>query len=258
MADTVQGIILRQTKTAAGGRRMLEIFTDRYGKVSASSYPERKGKKRTDLAIRPFTLGEYSFLSGRGSFRIEHAEAVRSYFGIGEEPDRFLAASFVLELTDRSFPENEPSGETFELLRDFLTVIEHRKRGFLTPVLAYEIHLLSILGIFPVMNRCVVCGEPLRPENSAGFGILEGGMLCGDCLRKIQESTGAQLIYNADFGIITAIEYFAGHPMKAFQTLTLERTKAKNIQKAVREYFAYYLEIGALRSDSALRNLENV
>lgn len=58
MYAETEGIVLKQIKIP-GGRRMLVIFTKRYGKISAGTYISEKGKNRAALALRPFTYGRY-------------------------------------------------------------------------------------------------------------------------------------------------------------------------------------------------------
>ena len=59
-----EGIILRQVK-AASGRRMLLVFTKKYGKISAGSDISEKGRGKAALALRPFTYGQYEFFKNR-------------------------------------------------------------------------------------------------------------------------------------------------------------------------------------------------
>ena len=53
-----EGIIFRQVK-ATGGRRMILLFTKKYGKISAGSNINEKGRTKSALAMRPFTYGTY-------------------------------------------------------------------------------------------------------------------------------------------------------------------------------------------------------
>ena len=130
------GIIFRQTKTASG-RRMILLFTAKYGKLSVGTSMTEKGKSRSSLALRPFTYGNYQIFQGRNYYNLDRAETIRSYYGIGEDIDKYMAAAYILELTEKVVPEEAAQPGVFHLLIGFLEELEQRKKQHLTLVLAY-------------------------------------------------------------------------------------------------------------------------
>ncbi len=70
----------------------------------------------------------------------------KSFFRIGEDVDKYMQASFVLELTEKMVPEDLPQPRLFNLLIDFLDAMESREKRHETLVLAYEVKALAILG----------------------------------------------------------------------------------------------------------------
>ena len=173
-----EGIIFRQTKMVQG-RRMILLFTKKYGKISVGSNIGDKGRSRTALALRPFTFGNYQIYEGRNYYELDRADAVTNYYGIGEDLDRYAAAAYALELTEKVVPEGFPQPQVFDLLICFLEVLEQRKRKCETLLLAYEVKLLDVLGVFPVLDTCISCGKTSFAP--AAFSIKDGGVLCGDC-----------------------------------------------------------------------------
>ena len=107
MTLETEGIIFRQTKMVQG-RRMILLFTRKYGKISVGSNVGDKGRSRTALALRPFTFGNYQIYEGRNYYELDRADAVTSYYGIGEDLDRYAAAAYALELTEKVVPEGLP------------------------------------------------------------------------------------------------------------------------------------------------------
>lgn len=107
MYTSTEGIIFRQVK-ATGGRRMILLFTKKYGKISAGSSLSEKGKGKTALAMRPFTYGVYELYKGREYYNLNNAEVRKSYFRIGDDLDKYMQASLVLELTEKMIPEEVP------------------------------------------------------------------------------------------------------------------------------------------------------
>ena len=105
MYTSTEGIVFRQIK-AAGGRRMMLLFTKKYGKISAGSSLSEKGRGKAALALRPFTYGNYELYKGREYYNLNSGEVIRSFFKIGEDLDKYMEASFVLELTEKMIPED--------------------------------------------------------------------------------------------------------------------------------------------------------
>ena len=82
MLTDTEGIVLRQVKTSYG-RRMVLLFSKKYGKISAGTSIAEKGRNRSSLALRPFTYGRYEMFKNRESYNINSADVIRSYYGIG-------------------------------------------------------------------------------------------------------------------------------------------------------------------------------
>ena len=69
MLTDTEGIVLRQTKTSYN-RRMILLFSKKYGKISAGTGIQEKGRGRNSLALRPFTYGRYEIFKNRDSYNI--------------------------------------------------------------------------------------------------------------------------------------------------------------------------------------------
>lgn len=172
-----RGIIFRQVKTT-DMRRMLLIFTEKYGKLSVGTSLPEKNQKHASLALRPFTCGNYSIYKGRNYYNLDRVETLKSFYGIGEDLDKYMAASLALELTEKIVPEEVPQPRIFVLLLDFLNEIELRKQKHTTLLLAFETKLLFALGTFPRLDSCASCGSKERPEF---FSVPDGGVICRRC-----------------------------------------------------------------------------
>ena len=172
-----RGIIFRQVKTT-DMRRMLLIFTEKCGKLSVGTSLPEKNQKHASLALRPFTCGNYSIYKGRNYYNLDRVETLKSFYGIGEDLDKYMAASLALELTEKILPEEVPQPRIFALLLDFLNEMELRKRKHTTLLLAFETKLLFALGTFPRLDSCASCGSKEKPEF---FSVPDGGVICRRC-----------------------------------------------------------------------------
>ena len=70
-------------------RRMILLFSRKYGKISVGTSAAEGGKNKSALAARPFTYGRYELFKGRDSYNLNNGQVIKSYYGIGEDLDKY-------------------------------------------------------------------------------------------------------------------------------------------------------------------------
>lgn len=248
MLTDTEGIVLRQIKTSYN-RRMILLFSRRYGKISAGTSIGEKGRSKSALALRPFTYGRYELFKGRDSYNINSADVLRSFYRIGEDVDKYMQGAYVLEFTEKVLESEMPAPRLFDLLIEFFEVLEDRDRGIGTLVLAYQTKLLQIMGLLPQLDQCAVCGTSAP---AAGFSVREGGIVCADCLGKDEISSDSTLISCTKFDIVKVLNFFLVNPLKKLENIALTEEMGKVVQKLIREYAAYHLDISEIKSEKLL------
>ncbi len=252
MVTDTEGIVLRQVK-AAGGRRMISLFSKKFGKISVGTGMTEGGRSKTALAVRPFSYGRYELFKSRDNYNLNSGHVIKSYYSLGENLDKYMAASYVLELTDKILPEELPQPKLFSLLIDFLDAVEKRGKKHNTLVMAYMVKLLDIAGMMPEIDSCVCCGEKFENRNRQKyiyFSIEEGGIICRKCVSKLSDGENRSLIYKADFDIIEILKYFQRMPMQAFEKIALNDNMYNELQRIMKEYISYHMDIRGLKSES--------
>lgn len=252
MITDTEGIVLKQVK-AAYGRRMILLFSKKYGKISVGTSISEKGKNRSALALRPFTHGRYELFKNRDSFNLSSAEVKKSYYRIGEDVDKYMNSSYILEFTEKVLEEGQPSQGMFNLILDYLDVIEKRQKSHGTIVLGYEVKTLKIMGVLPELHTCIHCGAPLDKANPPVYLDIEnGGFVCSNCGKHVGNSGRDLLIYSVNFGIVNILRYFAEHSLKDLEGLALEESVREKLQHIIKQYAVYHLDIGELKSEGFL------
>lgn len=225
---------------------MILLFSKRYGKISAGTSISEKGRNKSSLALKPFTYGRYEMFKNRDSYNINAVEVIKSYYKIGENVDKYMNGAYVLEFTEKALADEVPAPAVFRLMTEFFDLLENRQKGIGTLVLAYQVKLFRYLGVMPELERCAVCGQNKEP---AAFCVEEGGAVCADCLGEIRNSDNHRLIYDAKLGIINILRYFTVNPLKSIENLALKEETGRLLQKLVRDYAAYYLDVSELKSE---------
>ncbi len=248
MVTETEGIIFKQTKTV-NGRRMIVLFTRKYGKISAGTSISEAGKNKSALALRPFTYGRYELFKNRNTCNIMGAESLKSHYGIGENIDKYLYASYALEFTAKVLEEDQPLPELFDMILDFMTLMEAREKKFSTIVIAFQMKTLNLLGQAPQIEECVFCGSK---ENLTYFSVKDGGAVCENCSSNIERDANVSLIYSVDKGIINTLRYFLDEPLKSLEKIALNSGSLEEIRQILKGYMAYHLDISDLKSESFL------
>jgi DNA repair protein RecO (recombination protein O) len=250
MYAETEGIILKQVK-AVNERRMVLLFSKKYGKISAGTSINERGRNRSALAMRPFTHGRYDLYKSRDTYHINGAEVVKAYYKIGEDVEKYMCASYMLEFTEKLLPENVPSAEMFKLVLDFFDLLETRKKKHMTVVVAFQLKAIQSMGLTPEMYACALCGQK---EDIVFFGVREGGLICGSCRNNISPDSNHELIYNMGFDIIEALKYFFGNRLKSMEHIALNEKILSKLKVIIKDYIAYHLDIKELVSEEFLKD----
>ena len=253
MVITAEGIVLRQRKIA-NNRRMIVLFTKQYGKISAGTSVNEKSRSKAALALRPFTYAEYDIFRGREAYSINSAQAKKSFYSIGEDIERFMAASAFIEYLDKVLGEEEPMPKLYELALSFLESVSKSRSSAETLLFAFIVKSLRLLGVAPELSCCVGCGKSPSEFGGDGFrsfSVTGGGIICPDCAEQ-EKTTPDSLIYQPSFDIITVFGYFDSRPLATFEKVDLKPEVAGLVRDILAEYTGRYLGVDVLRTSTGL------
>ena len=246
MIISTEGIVLRQRKIA-NNRRMIVIFTKQYGKLSAGTSINEKSRSKSALALRPFSYAEYDIFKGREAYSINSAQVSKSFYSIGEDLDRFMAASVFIEYLDKVLAEGEPIPKLFDLSLEFLQSVSQAGKSAETLLMAYVFKTLKMLGVAPELGCCVNCGKSPGPQ----FSVSSGGVICEECAAEEKTNANA-LIYKPSFSIIDVFVYFDSKPLKTFEKIDLKPEVSREVRGILAEYVDRYLGADVLRQQSGI------
>lgn len=247
-----EGIVLKQVKTAAGNK-IIHLFTKKYGKISCGCNICENSRGRTSLALRAFTYGNYQLYKNKSYFIINSADVLKSYYKIGEDIEKYMISSYVLELTERALMEEEPNPKLFNLLIEFMSLIEERQKAYETLLIGFEVKLLIEMGTMPNVETCVACGNK---EDLAWFDVKQGGLICNSCKKNesnLIEEHNDRLIYAVNFGIVDIMKYFKDKPLRSLEKLALPKDISEKLQIFLKSYMSFHLDINNLKSESFLK-----
>lgn len=136
--------------------RIVTLFTEDTGKVSALARGAKKSRKRFGAALSPYMLGRVKLkgsLHGGKLPTLSDIQPLEHFPNIGKDMIRLALAGYFAELCRETIPESNPEPGIFELLLEAHRIMNsgRPKRAL---VRAFELHLLTRLGFSPQLDRC--------------------------------------------------------------------------------------------------------
>lgn len=176
-----QGIVLG-TVDYGEADRVVTLFTQERGKLSAFAAGARKSKRRFAGALEPLNLLTVDLVERHGAtLRLDQARIDRPFLPIRSDLARIARALYALELVRELVRDHEPHEALFSLLLGYLGLLEAGGAGP-TSLLAFELTALSLAGFQPRFEDCAICGGPLVGE--VRFDPEHGGAVCPLCVRR--------------------------------------------------------------------------
>ena len=166
--------------------RIIAFCTRDFGKLKGVAKGARRSKKRFVGKLDPPCLVSLVFFHNDGSelVRVEEVSLLEAYNDLKADIEILSEACYLLELTAEMTREGVVSRGVYELLIVFLRMLG--ERGARPAALRFfEIKLLTLLGLMPHMEGCVVCRSPFGANGASPsvFSSDRGGAVCGSCAR---------------------------------------------------------------------------
>lgn len=179
MLEKCEGIVIK-TIDYGETNKIITLYTREWGKVGVMARGAKKPNSRLSAITQPFTYGYFLVQRSSGLGLLQQGDILNSLRTLKEDIFLTAYASFIMELTEKSTDEKKPNPFHFELLYQTL---QYMNEGFDAEILMYiyEMKMLNTLGLYPILDKCAVCGAT---DGHFSFSIKEGGLICHRCLKR--------------------------------------------------------------------------
>lgn len=176
MTTEVRGLIIR-TIDIKETDRLVTIYTEEYGAITAMARGARSLKSRKLAATLQFCYGRYILYRQGDKYTIKEAELIENFFDIRQSIEGLALANYIAEfLSDVGVEEAE--ADLLRLALNSLYAISKGLYSIQKIKAVFEIRAVSILGFMPSVLTCNSCEE----RNGDFFFDIMGGILeCRDC-----------------------------------------------------------------------------
>lgn len=162
--------------------RILTLFTEGHGRVSAIAKGARRSRRRFLNAVQPFSLFEAQLDLGPGDLaRLKAVEIIQPYSRIMTDLGRIDLASSAILLLRSALPHHAPEPRLFRSTLELLELLNKEASPQLEHLLGFQVQALGLLGLGPRFDQCGRCGRSPRPSQPCYFDPTLGALVCGPC-----------------------------------------------------------------------------
>lgn len=241
-----EGIVLKEMRYKDTSK-ILNVYTRKYGKINILARGAYRPKSQIIANTQSFSYNEYQLYRGKSFFYLNQGDIIDSFYSIRERMERVIFGYYMLELIDKSIPEEQENEKLFMLLKKGLQVLSSLDKDFIKFIIAYELKFISFLGYKPYLDKCVACGN--INKNNIKFSITEGGIICCDCFSLDPFS----IYINKE--IYETMHNLLYTPLEKAQDIIVSKNSLYKIHEIIVEYILFNIDRKMFNSLNLMKSL---
>ncbi|MEA3560397.1 MAG: DNA repair protein RecO [Candidatus Omnitrophota bacterium] len=220
---------------------IVSFYTRDFGKINGLVKGIRTRNKKYTSYLQPFTYNEIVFYDKvhGGLCTVSQCDLKDFFPVIREDLQKTAYASYLLELVNETSPEQDKNIDLFNLLLTSLRLFSFEDIKKITHI--FEIRLLKLLGLMPVITRCASCNGAIKEKTK--FSPMLGGLLCAECFLKDNKAFEVLKGAAASMYHISKVGYEQALRLKVSEGIE------QNLNKILRMFLDFHL-------DKSLKSLE--
>ena len=138
--------------------------------------------KGEQMAIsQPFAYCNFEFYRRGETNILKGGTTLTEFRDIGAEMDRYGLCCYLCEVASELTDEGEEAGDMLRLMLNSLYALSNGL--YSNPIIkgAFELRAAILSGYAPELGGCAECGET---SGELYFDVMNGAILCADCLRR--------------------------------------------------------------------------
>ena len=190
MRRTVQGIVLREINYKEADK-ILTVLTREEGKLTLKARGCRRKNSRLLASSQLLVYSELA-ITQRGEFiTLTEGDPLTQFRRLGEDIDKLALASYFAEVTEKTVQEGEVCPDILSLLLNCLYALDTLDKPLEQVKAVFQLRLLTLTGLAPLLDTCVVCGNPQPAEPR--LHLLQGVLHCAACRTQVGDGVSMPL-----------------------------------------------------------------
>jgi DNA repair protein RecO (recombination protein O) len=164
--------------------RVVTFFTRESGKVAAIAKGAKRLKGPFDSALDLLAESRIVFLRKPSALDIlTEAKLVQRFRPNPSNIETFYAGCYIAELLAGLTEDYDPFPLIYDTAKRTLADL-HESDDYQLAVLRFEIVMLREIGLLPVFDACINCGDDIDVKGHYSFWVSQGGILCPKCQKQ--------------------------------------------------------------------------
>lgn len=233
MVETTEGIVLK-TSDYKENSKILQVFTKEHGLIGIYLKGANNYKNRNYHIAQPISHASFRINYHEGLSSCYQGEMITSYNKLKIDYNKSLYVFHLFELILKTIEQHKQLPMLFDML---LTVLDRiNQTSDLLKVECFsiilEIKLLYFIGVNPVLDYCVECGQNNHIVN---FDIQKGGFVCRNC----------QDIRSRNFSLdsLKYIHHFFYENIDSIFIDKISQSTIKELRLLLLDYYNYHLGV---------------
>ncbi len=180
---TIEALVIKEMSVGESDR-LVTLFTRNDGLIRAFVSGAKQVKSKKGAATSLLTLGSYTLLKKRDTYKIYDAAPIRLFFSAKGELEVLALSQYFCELA-AVFAEPTGGGEFFRLILNSLYFLTEKKRYPPLIKALTELRTAGLAGYMPNLVACRGCGK--FEDDRMFFDVLNGSLFCPDCKNQSQD-----------------------------------------------------------------------
>lgn len=228
MFNTTKALVLREVRYKEADR-ILTLFTDRGGKLTAKARGALRKSSRTAAATQQLTYSEMTLFCNKGKYTVNESVIIEDFSGLRQDIGDFSLGCYFAECIEAVSVEDQSDAALLQLVLNSLYALSRKLYPAEHIKAAFELRLMSVAGYRPEVSACASCGcdEPDEPLLSLDNGVI----LCRSCApfdrRDMAELCPASL---------EALRYILSAPAKQLFSFSLDEAALRRLSAAAEAY----------------------
>jgi len=232
-----QGFILEKSDLREADQ-LFDVYTEDFGKLRILGRAIRKIKSKLRSGAELFYLSEVEFIQGRSYKTLTDAITIEKFKNVRNDLGKLKVAYQIFEVANSLIKGQEKDERIWNLLNE----VFEKLNNYSLPTTHYSLihhyflwNLLSILGYQIDFYNCVLCQKKLFPQKLY-FSSEEGGIICSECLKKIENKKEISL------ETIKILRIFLKKDWQTLLKLKITDFHKESLESVSENYFSYVKE----------------
>ena len=243
MIEKVEGIVISEIDYKESSK-IINILTKEHGIIGIIARGTKQVKSKLSGVTSKLTYGYFHInYKEKGLSNLIEVDIIDKFKNIRKNIDLMSYSLYLLELAEKVYKHDDDKNIYDMLIASLIKIDE----GYDHKVIAniFELKMLDFLGIRPVIDECVNCGNKLDIVTVSSY---RGGYLCKNCAKgevitDIKTVKLLRMFYYVDISKITKLE--------------VSDTVKKELSQFIYDYYDRYSGL-YLKSREFLQNLEKL